>query len=97
VAPPGRDAYQEWAAALLAAMALPRLALRPGTIRPEGAQVADLVTAEYGARIVVDLSTPAEGPPMVADGIMAGCEVEVDSGGWTVDLVLGVDGPVRTS
>lgn len=94
-APSTRDPYSEWASALLASMAAPRLMLKPGVVRPTDGDVAALVTADLGARVVIDLSESDR--PMVADGILCGLEVEVDEGGWTLDPVLGVSGPVRTT
>jgi hypothetical protein len=91
---PGRDPYAEWAAPLLAAMAAPRLVLKPGTVRPQGGDVAALATADMGDRVVLDLSQSER--PMVADGILAGLECSVSNeGGWILDPILGVDGPVR--
>jgi hypothetical protein len=75
-------------------MAAPRLVLKPGTVRPQGGDVAALATADMGDRVVLDLSQSER--PMVADGILAGLECSVSNeGGWILDPILGVDGPVR--
>ena len=86
--PTGRDAYGEWALPILGAMAHPRLSLIPGTIRPHGAHVAELVTSELGSRWRLDL--PDQVPPVFADLQLAGMSVEVGADtGWEVQAVTG--------
>lgn len=85
--PTGRDPWEEWASAILDQQSDPRLVMRPGVVRPEGSQVAALVTADMGARVRVDLTD--RDSPFRSEGVLIGAKVEVDANGWTVTPVLG--------
>jgi len=85
--PSGRDPWDEWASAILEAQRDPRLALRVATVRPEGPDVARLVTADMGAMVRLDLSDTET--PLRAQALLLGMTVQVDSGGWTLDPILG--------
>ena len=83
-----RDPYAEWAGAILADMARPRVALIPGTIFPHGAAVAPLVTSDMGSRW--RLSLPDQSPPVLADLAVVGMTVELSADtGWSVTAVTG--------
>lgn len=89
--PAGRDAWAEWARAILDAQADPRLILRPGTVRPRGPDVAPLVTADMATVVRVDLSDADA--PMRSEALLVGLKVELDYHGWTLTPVLGGLGP----
>jgi hypothetical protein len=80
------DAYDAWAAAILEDMAAGRRALRLGTIRPRGTDVALVVCADFGERFTVAYD---ETPPAVSvDVYMLGQTVALGPDGWAVDAVV---------
>jgi hypothetical protein len=83
---PAADVWDYWMSAILVDMAEGRTAIRVGTLRPVGEQVAALICAEFGDlfRVAWDETSPPVDEPVY----LLGERVSVSPEGWAVDAVV---------
>jgi hypothetical protein len=80
------DQYDYWAQAILEDMSQGRIALRLGTLRPTGAEVAALVAADYRDRFDVYIDDVS---PIIDRRVaMLGQKVSLSPDGWAVDAIV---------
>jgi hypothetical protein len=82
------DAYDDWAGAILSAGSVPVVGAHPGTVRPEGEEVAALTSTEYRGRwrIIADKIAP---PVLDTTVQIVGLSVSVSALGWELTATSG--------